>query len=250
MKISSKHKDGSYRPTLPLILFLALFAIVFASVGIYTLYHTAYIKSNYIKVDAVITDIQYEKHRTNGKTETREKVFVQYSIDGKTYENRLYEYSSSWDIGDTIEVYCNPANHNDVESASVGNTLGIVFTAVGLGILIIPIVLIVRTVKKNRNRKMLIENGQRVYATVIDIVVDYSIRVNNRNPLKLLLEYVDYNGVQHRFNTHNIWERMDLSYLVGMQIPMYLDRNDINNYYIDTSVIFDPEFQTSNIVYH
>lgn len=250
MTNSSKHKDGTYKPTLPLILFLSLFAIVFSSVGIYTLFHTAYIKNNYIKTDAVITDIQYERYRSNGKTETREKVYVQYNIDGKTYDNRIYEYSSSWDIGDTIEVYCNPANHNDVESASVSNTLGIVFTAVGLGILIIPIVLIVKSVKKKRNRKMLIENGQRVYATVIDIEVDYSIRVNNRNPLKLLLEYVDYNGVQHRFNTANLWERMDLSYLIGTQIPIYYDRNDINNYYIDTSVIFDPQFQNSNIVYH
>lgn len=250
MKNSSKRSNGAMKSTLPLIIFLSVFGLLFAAVGIYTLFHTSYIKNNYIKVNAVITDIQYESHRTNGKTETREKVFVQYSIDGKTYENRLNEYSSSWDVGDTIEVYCNPANHNDVESASVGNTLGIVFTAVGLGVLIVPIVLTVRSVKKKRRRNMLIENGQRVYATVIDIIVDYSIRVNNRNPLKLVVEYVDYNGIQHRFNTHNIWERMDLSYLVGMQIPMYLDRNDINNYYIDTSVIFDPEFQKSNIVYH
>lgn len=251
MHKSRRTLDGSYKPSASIITFLLLMGLVFAGVGGSILYHTARIRSEYIKTNATIVSFESRSYRgSDGKTKSHTNTYIEYEIDGREYAATIGEYSSTWHVGDTIEVYCNPSNYNDVESGSVSLVLGIIFFSIGIFVMLIPVFMIVRTKSKKRGYRELIQNGVQVYATVIDIGNNPTVAINGRHPVVLYLEYVDYNGTQHRFKSQNLWRTADYSAALDKQLPVYYDRNDMDKYYVDTTPLFDAQFLNSNIVYH
>ena len=60
---------------------------------------------------------------------------------------------------------------------------GTVFTALGAAFLIVTLILIVGGKRRARMREELLTWGTRVKAEVVDVRVDYTVRVNRRSPV-------------------------------------------------------------------
>ena len=72
--------------------------------------------SNTAETTAIITDIEtYYEHDADGR-HIRHKTYLSYEIDGHSYTYVSQMYSSSWNVGDEIEVYYDIDNPQSVSS--------------------------------------------------------------------------------------------------------------------------------------
>lgn len=90
-----------------------------------------------VETIAIITDFEsYEEH-VNGRTETHHKTHITYDVEGHSYTNVVNMYSSSWSIGDEIEIYYHTDDPQNVGSRGTDVALlaipciGLVFFALG-----------------------------------------------------------------------------------------------------------------------
>ena len=61
--------------------------------------------SDKVETTAIITDFETYQEYANGRTHTRHKTHIEYDIEGYSYTNVVKMYSSSWNVGDEIEIY-------------------------------------------------------------------------------------------------------------------------------------------------
>ncbi|MEG2054587.1 MAG: phage holin family protein, partial [Oscillospiraceae bacterium] len=98
----------------------------------------------------------------------------------------------------------------------VFSVLGLVFFLVGASILLVALL-------KNKRKKWLLQNGERLIATITNVGQDYSVSVNGRSPNVINCEYVDQStGVRHIFKSKGFFEEMKLD-LIGEDIAVYVD---------------------------
>ncbi len=95
---------------------------------------------NKIETTAVIAD--FESYRDD-EGSTRYKTHLKYEVDGESYSNIVKMYSSSWNVGDEIEIYYyidNPQNigskHTDL-ALLVIPCLGLLFFSSGTILMLI-----------------------------------------------------------------------------------------------------------------
>ena len=74
-------------------------------------------QNTYPKTNARITEITSEYDPIDEEWE--HEVFVSYEVDGKSYNEKLGEYRSSFAEGQTIEIRYNPENPTDITGASM-----------------------------------------------------------------------------------------------------------------------------------
>lgn len=111
------------------------------------------IEKEYKPVIAQIENIEKHTERRQGKTKVHYFVTVSYEVDGVYYKNPLREYSSSMDIGESINLMYNPADPNEVRSTEIERVLAVVLMAVGIFLLIITwlvVPLILKRVGRNQ----------------------------------------------------------------------------------------------------
>ena len=95
------------------------------------------IEKEYKPVIAKIENIERKTERRHGETKVHYFVTVSYEVDGVYYKNPLREYSSSMEIGESINLMYNPADPNEVRSTEIERVLAIILMAVGIFLLII-----------------------------------------------------------------------------------------------------------------
>ncbi len=99
---------------------------------------TTKIPDNFVTIEATVTEIrQYENPMyipgdSDSDLERYEyKAIIEYTYDGKTYSNiESPEYDSSMNEGDTLTLYINPDNPEDIRTDSSGAVIFIVIGAV------------------------------------------------------------------------------------------------------------------------
>lgn len=108
----------------------------------------------------------------------------------------------------------------------------LVFGGIGFLFLIIGIILLIHSGKRKKRRLQLMKDGERIWAEVTECYIDRTLRVNGRHPYYLELRYHDpFSGRNMVFTSGAIHNPN--SYL-GRQLPVYIDRNDPEHYYVDT----------------
>lgn len=95
------------------------------------------IEKEYKPVIAKIENIEKHTERRQGETKVHHYVTVSYEVDGVYYKNPINEYSSSMEIGESINLMYNPADPNEVRSTEIERVLAIILMAVGVFLLII-----------------------------------------------------------------------------------------------------------------
>ena len=93
--------------------------------------------NNKAETTAIVTDFESYKEYSGGKSRTHYKTHLIYKVEGQTYSEVADMYSSSWDIGEEIEIYYdidNPKNigskHTDI-ALLVIPCLGLLFFGIG-----------------------------------------------------------------------------------------------------------------------
>lgn len=94
------------------------------------------IEKEYKPVLAKIENIEKKSERRQGKTHIYHNVTVSYQVDGVYYKNPISEYSSSMEIGETINLMYNPADPNDVRSTEIERVIAVAMFASGIFLLI------------------------------------------------------------------------------------------------------------------
>lgn len=222
-----------------LLLIGILFSVIgtaFLVAGIAVLIgHNTFI-DNAVQTEAEITRIESDSYRRNGKTHTDYDVWVEYEVDGEIYEEELGYYNSSMNEGDIIDVYYDPDNPSDVSSGS--KILELIFILIGGVFAVLGVILIIVNILSGNRRKKLMRTGDRLTGTITDVVMNNAVRINNRHPFKAECEVINpFDGEKYLYSSENITE--DITGLTGMEVTVYVDRNNKKKYYVDIFELMD-----------
>ena len=72
--------------------------------------------SDKVETTAIIIDFESYQEYHNGKTHTHYKTHLKYEVEGFSYTNVVKMYSSSWNVGDEIDIYYDIDNPQNVGS--------------------------------------------------------------------------------------------------------------------------------------
>lgn len=194
---------------------------------------------------ALVTDVYKDRVRRNGKTRTEYDVYVQYKVNGNTYNEELKGGSSTMYEGMRITVYYNPQNPRDVRSSLNSDGMifaalfALVFVAVGAGVGIVPYF-------KMAKLRKLRETGEQMTAMITNVVIDRSMKINKRHPYKAECEAVDpVTGEKYLYSSERIMD--DIRYLQGQLVTVYCDPADRSRYYVDLDSVDENTFGTPTV---
>lgn len=104
--------------------------------GGYGLFYVKRIDKEYISIVAKIENIQKYTERSGKKVCTHYDVIVTYMVAEKQYRENLNSYSSTMEIGGSIELKYNPDNPSDIRSVEIEHLIFFVMIFVGATLLI------------------------------------------------------------------------------------------------------------------
>lgn len=189
---------------------------------------------------AVITEIEtYTTSSGNGSRTKHHNVYVEYSVDGVTYNALLDYFDSSMYKGGTVEVLYNPDNPGEIMGNDI--TISFIFTGIGIVFVIIGFFAGVLPSIKEGKRKKLMETGEQATGIIINVVADMSIEINGHHPYKAECEVVDpITGERYLYSSQNVMN--NISYLIGQSVAVYYDPNDRSKYFVDLDSVHDDVF--------
>ena len=141
--------------------------------------------------------------------------------------------------GEQVQVLYRPLAPHDARidgflslwgSSVIFGALGGVFFAIGAGIVLFAVF-------QARKAADLMRNGKRLLTTVQRVELNENLRVNGRNPYRVLTQWENpATGKTRIFHSNNVW--FDPSaYLNGRDISVFVGRDDPNRYYVDLSFL-------------
>ena len=192
-------------------------------------------KSHAKPVQAHIEDIKesFESTRYRGKykTEKNHKVLVSYTYNDKDYETYLDSYSFLMKEGNSIEVYVDINNPNNVRSLSTDMLLGASFAVLGVVFLCLSMRNLTAIGESENRRDSLIQSGRKVYAMVTSYEEDYSLEVNGKYPYYYIC--VDDDGNSYKSDSYFSKSTGGKPLAVGTQVLVYVDSSDSSSYFVD-----------------
>lgn len=212
----------------------------------YIFFHVKVIVPKYDRVPAQIVNItesiSYHRHRTH-------QVYVSYEYNGHTYNNVSYNsYRSSMYIGQTINVYVNPATPGRAESESLTPVVVLVPIAIFLLYYGRRLSNALGRSTSTKQIKELQKNGLRINATIVSIEENRNVKLNHKSPFRIHCKYEDpATGFAHLFVSNNIWGFEKDVFAPGSTIPVYVDRNDYSKYFVDYSAALSLQYHTNNV---
>jgi len=215
--------------------FFTLFGAVFFTVGmtfllvgIFHMISFNSFKSRAVTVPAEITYIDMESARRDSSTHT--EVLVSYTVDGRSYESDLGYYSSGMHVGDTVEVFADPADPSEIKADTV--LFDVIFIIVGGIFSVIGGCFLAANHAKSAERKRLIREGEQLSAVITSVQINTNVRINGRHPYRADCEYTDpLSGEKYLFRSGNVMA--DISGMTGCTVTVYADSSDRSRYYVD-----------------
>lgn len=185
--------------------------------------------------EGIITDI--ESYR-DSDGDRHYIVYVQYEVEGRSYEDSSRFYSSNMRKGDDIKVYYNPERPSDfkVTGETTFNTIfpiafGGIFFIIGMCIMLPPII-------KTKMQNKVKQYGELINAEIDDIDINYSMSVNGRHPYVIVCSWKDPNsGELYQFRSNNLWFDPEKLLEGRKTLEVYVDMQKPKKYYVDTSQI-------------
>ena len=91
--------------------------------------------------------------------------------------------------------------------------------------------------RKQRLKERLTREGYYEMADVVDVVQQLNVQVNGRCPYRVICRILR-DGVLHEYRSEMLPYHPGLP--AGAQVPVYLDRYDENQYYVDIESVMPP----------
>ena len=112
------------------------------------------------------------------------------------------------------------------------HTFQLVFVGVGLLFLVLGAVFLSSALRKILRQKHVIEHGDCISAEFVSAEPDRHVTVNGVHPYTALVRGRDRFGEAHEFRSGHV-SSDPTAQLAGREIPVYLDPDDPENYYVD-----------------
>ena len=113
-----------------------------------------------------------------------------------------------------------------------------VFFGVGALFLVLGLCFLGAAFVSVRAQKRVFEQGKCVYAAFERAEENLNVTINGRHPFRAVLLYTDEFGVQHEFRSRDVLHDT-LAQLTGKPIPVYIDNDDPEQYYVDLESILE-----------
>jgi len=226
------------------------FFLIFSLIGIAVLIYSFVLRkedkdffANAAQTTATISKFEvYETKDSEGKIKKEHRVYVDYEVNGMSYEDiYLCNFESGMSEGGTVEVFYDPANPADVEKyydvdSHYNNIVGVAIFFIVVGALPVIITSVANS-GKNKN-KGLMTTGRFVCATVKSIEANYNTRVNGEHPYWIICEEVnEAEGIINRYTSHKVYEDLTRRIAPGDQVAVYVNPNNPDNYYVNLNEI-------------
>lgn len=185
---------------------------------------------------AEITDIDEHVYYRRGRRRTNHSVWVEYVVDDIIYNKKLNNFNSSMYVGATIEVYYDPENPSDVRTDS--KAAEIILLSMGGGFAVLGGIFLIIVIAKKKKINYLMQNGDVVTGTIVNITRNMAVRINGRHPFKAEVQVKNpFDGEVYLYSSENI--NCDISQFMGSQVNVYVDKNKKSKYYVDMNELFD-----------
>lgn len=221
------------------------FNIILFSIGLILLLAILYFTiSDYIKeknsitYDATITSLNYQNNNYIAQ--------VKYIVEGQTYEQTVKIKNTNITVNDTYTIKYNKNNPNNL---IYNNHAMFIIISLPISIIFIKIGGTYLLEKRNKQNKIikLKTNGILIHATIDEIFINNkTYKYKGKYPYKIRLKYLNPQDNQiYSYETENSYE--DIPNIVKQnnieQLPVYIDRTNTSNYYIDLSTILPNQEQ-------
>jgi len=208
--------------------------LLFLGIGI--LYHHIYIgrTKNWILTKAEIIEIE-----NNSFLDEKHSVKIEFFVKNKAYQTELNEWNSNMKVTDRIEILYNPENPYHTITAEypflcfIFCLLGGLFTLIGT----IPFIHIYG---KNKLKKKLKENGDKIEATIDSVKFNMLYSVNGKHPYIVNCSYINPTDKKNYiFKSENIW--FDINQIIEekniSKIIVYINKKNKRQYYVDIETL-------------
>ena len=162
---------------------------------------------------------------------------VQYFVNGQMYVVELPYSSTSQNIGDAMKIYYKAENPE--KASAYLPFFNIIFFFVGMIVLAVGICLKKHYIKLEQKKQYLMEYGERITAKVIGMETNFHFRRNYSYAKILVCQYSAPDGTTYLFKSQPIWADFSNS-LKGKMVVVYVERENLNNYYVDLSAVLPP----------
>ena len=179
-----------------------------------------------------------ERYYTSDR-EVSYHVYVNYTYDGVDYkEVPLNSYSSGMYEGKKIKLYCDVDNPGHIMTSSTGIIVGSILGGMGILFTVVGGIPLIKMKVNSAQKKKVLENGQVIYATVENIVLNTNYSINGQNPYLIYCFYQDsYQNILYRFKSENLWMNPAELFPIGSSIKVYVNPKDYSKYYVDTQEV-------------
>ena len=161
-----------------------------------------------------------------------QEVIIEYELDGEPVEGYLNFHSSGMRRGDSIVVYYHEDNPEKLHTKQE-EILALIFVGAGLILSGVGTDVLISSGRRKKKQRLLKTEGRKIYAKVVSIEMDYQISNNYRHPYVLNCEYSEGNGMVYRYRSGPVWDDSIDECIIGMEVPVYVDRKNPANYYVD-----------------
>lgn len=207
------------------ILFTFIGVIAFTVISV-IIVNEQKLRKNGKEIEAVISSI--ESYR-DSDGDINHEVYVEYSVDGNYYNNRISFYSTSMYEGKSIKIIYDLNNPNHIISKD-GMTFIYIMFILPVVFLSIGLVFLIRMIKRIKLRKKLKRPENYVEANIEKIEMDMHYTVNGVHPYRI---YCSYNG--NLFISDHIYEEEKFAIERNnvTKIPVYVNHSNPKEYYVD-----------------
>ena len=188
-----------------------------------------YVEANHFKNNAVKTSAVI--------VEKGNSTVVDYSFEGEDYRNSFNMNNSSWKIGDSIEIYVNKSNPDDVRAGgALFYLVSIVLAASCAPLLLTGCGLFIAGSVGSKRKNSLLDNGTKVWGTVVESKVNWSVQVGRRHPEYILCRVIHpLTGEEVTVKSESVFQELSLT--EGKRVAIYFDSNKEKKYFVDVDSI-------------
>ena len=171
--------------------------------------------------------------------DTGNETTVSYSVEGEEHESSFSGYSSSFHVGDEIEIYYDKDDVNKIGSKSL-DLLYLILPGIGSIFLLIGVIGLAFLLHKKRKERTLRESGKLVYATYSETILNVNVRVNGRYPYNIIVEWNNpEDGKKYLLKSKNIYFNPEM--LIEERniktFPVYINPNNKKQYFVDVDIL-------------
>lgn len=242
IRVRTRSRAGSTMSNVILLVFLSVFIFAGLSVcltGVAQITASKRSSPGYEKIPATISNIISEPD-ADGEGYDYD-VYVDYTYNGQEYYDIwLNLYSSGMYIGEEIDIMVDKQNPSRIK-AIIESDMGIFVIVFGAIFMIVPICIgigVIHGMVKTKDRAGYIKKkGEQLRAVIEDIVEEPHSGYGGTKLYRVFCTYEDIErNTIYRFVSDPVGDEVTISLSPGMNIPVFVNKRDYNDYYVDLSM--------------